>query len=411
MRRVAITGIGCVCALGQDAKAAWGAAAEGRSGIGPISHFDASTFDVHLGAEIQQTLELPEAWNTWRREDPKVAFALYAASQALCDAGISRISEGCLIHAGTSLEYFDPRKIVEKGVSDFQSAVARCLKPGARPLQVPLDTFGRVLQAQFGRAGACLTNVGACAASTQAIGHAFQRVRDGSAEWALCGGFDSMLNPFGVGGFQLLGALSTDNARGARACRPFDAERSGAVLGEGAAFLVLECMERAKAEGKRIYGEVLGYASTLDAYKPSAPDPEGSGARRAMAGALLDAQLRAEDVDAVSAHATGTLLNDEVEAGAIRAVLASNWQKVPVLATKSLTGHLIGGAGAVETIFALQGFGEGRLHANPSLAQIGLGCELDHILDAPRPFDGRVILKNSFGFGGQNACLALGRCI
>ena len=408
-RRVAITGIGCVCALGRDLSSLWQAAAETHSGIGPITHFDANTFTVQLDAEVQEPLALPEEWQTWLKEDLKVAFGLFAASQALANAGHTRIPDRAFIHAGTSLEYFDPRKIVQEGRSDFQSAVERCFRPDARPLQVPLNAFGHALQTRFGKAVQCLTNVGACAASTQAIGHAFRRVRDGSFDLAICGGFDSMLNPFGVGGFQLLGALSTDRSRGSRACRPFDAERAGAVLGEGAAFFVLEPLDRAKAEGKRIHGEVLGYSSSLDAYKLSAPDPEGSGARAAMSGAMADAGLAPEEIDAVSAHATGTLLNDEVEAAAIRAVLASTWERVPVLATKSLIGHLIGAAGAVETVFALQGFSENRLHANGSLTHIGKGCELDHVMDGPRPFSGNVILKNSFGFGGQNACLALGR--
>ena len=164
-----------------------------------------------------------------------------------------------------------------------------------------------------------------------------------------------------------------------------------------------------KAEGRPIYGEVLGYGSSLDAYKLSAPDPQGLGARRAMALALEDAGLRVEEVDAVSAHATGTLLNDEVEASAIRAVLGDHWNAVPVVATKSLIGHLIGAAGAVEVVALLQGFAEGRLHPNGSLERVAPGCELNHVVGEARAFGGRVILKNSFGFGGQNACLAIGR--
>ena len=232
-RRVAISGIGVICALGQDPAAFWGEAALGRSGIAPISHFDAGTFEAQLGAEIRGLPELPEELRTWLREDPKVVFGLLAARQALRDAGLEKLPESALLHAGTSLEYFDPRKIVQDGLADFLATVQRCFQPGARPLQVPLDTFTRLLRPGPGRS---LVNVSACAASTQAIGHAFRQVRSGATDLALCGGFDSMLNPFGVGGFQLLGALSADMARGARACRPFDAARAGTVLGRGGCF-------------------------------------------------------------------------------------------------------------------------------------------------------------------------------
>ena len=408
-RRVAITGIGCICALGNDPKSFWTAAAQGRSGIGPITRFDASAFEVRLGAEIACPPDLPKAFQHWVKDDPKVAFGLHAAAQALEAAGLTRLPEDALMHAGTSLECFDTDRVVKDGRIDFRSAVDRCFQPGALPLQIPLDAFSDALSAYRGMPAQSLTNVSACAASTQAIGHAFRRIRDGSFDLALCGGFDSMLNPFGVGGFQLLGALSTDNARGPRVCRPFDAERSGTILGEGAAFLDLEPLERAQAEGRRVHGEVLGYGSSMDAYKLSAPDPEGLGARAAMLGALKDAGLGPESVDAVSAHATGTLLNDEVEAAAIRGVLGVSWPQVPVLATKSLIGHLIGAAGAVEVVASLQGFAENRLHPNGSLDRVASGCELSHIKGSPVPFQGRVILKNSFGFGGQNACLLLGR--
>jgi 3-oxoacyl-[acyl-carrier-protein] synthase II len=409
MRRVAITGVGCICALGDGRRSLWEHAARGCSGIGPITHFDARTFEVRLAAEVKTHPIVPDTCRSAALEDPKIGFALHAAGQALQDAGVTRLPPRALIHAGTSLEYFDPCKILLEGSADFASAVDASLRSGARPFQVPLDTAVRCLAACYGTPAQSLTNVSACAASTQAIGHAFRRVRDGSFDFALCGGFDSMLNPFGVGGFQLLGALSTDNVRGARACRPFDSARAGTVLGEGAAFLVLEPLDDAVARGRRVYGEILGYGSSLDAYKLSAPDTDGTGARAAMTRAVADAGLQPSDVDAVSAHATGTLLNDEVEAGAIRRVLGTGWLRVPVLATKSLVGHLIGAAGAVETIACLQGFGENRLHPNGSLERVATGCELDHVVGTPRPFGGRVILKNSFGFGGQNASLVLGR--
>lgn len=408
-RRVGITGLGCICALGSDPRSLWTGAAAGRSGIGPITRFDAARFEVHLGGEVKgEPLRTPGCEEAVG-EDPKLAFALHAARQAMEDAGLTSFDAGTLLHLGTSLEYFDPRKIVQEGSALFGGVVERSLRAGARPLQVPLDTASRILERLYGTPAWSLVNVSACAASTQAIGHAFRRIRDGSFDTALCGGFDSMLNPFGVGGFQLLGALTTDDARGERACRPFDAARTGTVLGEGAACFVLEPLERALAEGKRVHGEVLGFGSSLDAYKLSAPDPDGAGASAAMTSALADSGLGPDDVDAVSAHATGTLLNDEVEAAALRRLLGPRWERVPVLATKSLVGHLIGASGAVEVVACLQGFAEDRLHPNGSLQTVAAGCELDHVVGVARPFSGRTILKNSFGFGGQNASLVLGR--
>jgi 3-oxoacyl-[acyl-carrier-protein] synthase II len=219
-----------------------------------------------------------------------------------------------------------------------------------------------------------------------------------------------MINPLGVGGFQLLGALSTDNDRGESACRPFDASRGGAVLGEGAAALLLEPLEKARAEGRTILAEVLGYGSTLDAHGLSAPDPEGRGAERAMRAALADARIEPEAVGHINAHGTGTRLNDEVEAAAIRRVFADTWQRIPVSATKSVTGHLIGAAGAIEAGACLLALVRGLLPPNPWLRKVAPGCELDHVVGTTaRRFDGEHVLSNSFGFGGQNASLIFRR--
>ena len=226
---------------------------------------------------------------------------------------------------------------------------------------------------------------------------------------AICGGFDSMLNPLGVGGFQMLGALTTDNERGAWACRPFDSERNGTVLGEGAAVVVLEDFELAQAAGKQILAEVCGYGSSLDAYNLSAPDPDGDGALRAMSAALADANLAPDAIGHISAHGTGTRLNDEVEAGAIRRLFAACWERIPVSAVKALTGHLIAAAGAVQAAACLLPLLENVLPPNPSLSKVGSGCELCHVTQAGQPFKGEYVLSNSFGFGGQNATLIFRR--
>jgi 3-oxoacyl-[acyl-carrier-protein] synthase II len=305
------------------------------------------------------------------------------------------------------LEIFDLSKVICGGRPDFKATVGRSLAGGPR-LQFPLDTAARLIAEAYGRPGESLTNCSACAASAQAIGHSWRAVRDGRWEAALCGGFDSMINPLGVGGFQMLGALTTDNDRGPQACRPFDAARRGAVLGEGAAVLVLEPLEKARAEGKAVLAEVCGYGSSLDAFGLSAPDPDGDGAVRAMQGALREAGISSEAVAHINTHGTGTHLNDEVEARAIRRVFPT-WERIPVAATKSVTGHLIGAAGAVEAGACLMTLNRGLIPPNPSLSKAATGCELMHVTGRAARFDGEYVLSNSFGFGGQNAALVFRR--
>jgi len=273
--------------------------------------------------------------------------------------------------------------------------------------QVPLDAATMLVREAFGQPRQALTNCSACAVGAQALGHGFRNVRAGRFETAVCGGFDSLVNCNGIGGFQLLGALTTDNARGAHACRPFDANRRGTVLGEGAAVAVLEPLERAKAEGKHILAEVCGYGSTLDAYSLTAPDPDGDGAARAMRAALDDAGLPAGEIAHINTHGTGTLLNDEVEALAIRRVFDGVWERIPVSSTKSMTGHMIAAAGVVEVGACLLPLLHGVMPPNPCLDKVAPRCELNHVTGQAAPFDGEFVLTNSFGFGGQNATLIL----
>ncbi len=409
MKRVAITGCGVVTPIGVGCPAFWDALTLGTRGVGPITHFDATTFEVQLAGEVNEPVALPEDVAQTTRLDPKTAFAYAATSEALASAGLDGLEENTLLHLGTSLEAIDPARLVHNGGADFGTLVAQSLADDAQPMQMPLDTACKLITERFGRPGQALTNCSACAASTQALGHGFHAVRAGRADVAVCGGFDSMINPMGVGGFQLLGALSTDNERGETACRPFDASRSGAVLGEGAAVFVLEPLEEAQSEGKTILGEFCGYGSTLDAYKVSAPDPEGDGALRAMAGALDDAGISPGDIAHISAHGTGTQLNDTIEASVIRRMFPQTWKSLPVSAAKSMTGHLIGASGAVEVAACLLAFVRGILPSNASLKRVGSGCELCHVTQPGTRFEGEYILKNSFGFGGQNAALVLRR--
>lgn len=407
MRRVAVTAYGVVSPLGANRHAFEESLIAGRSGIGPISRFDCHTFDVRLAGEVRERPELPESVAPVATEDPKVGYAFAAVREAMEGAGIERLDSRVLLHLGTSLEVFDLSKAIHNGQADFAQVVERGLK-GQLRFQFPLDTASALIAETYGRPGESLVNCSACAASAQAIGHAMRHVRAGYSELALCGGFDSMINPLGVGGFQLLGALTTDNDLGPRACRPFDASRHGTVLGEGAAVLVLEPLEKARAEGKPILAELCGYGSTLDAHGLSAPDPAGDGAARAMRAALEEAQIAPEAISHINTHGTGTHLNDEIEAGAIRRVLP-HWERVPVAAVKSMTGHLIGAAGAVEACACLVSLTRNFVPPNPSLDKVATGCELHHVTGAAEPFDGEYVLSNSFGFGGQNAALVFRR--
>ncbi len=409
MQRVAVTGFGVVAPIGVGKAAFFGALAAGTSGIGPVTRFDASALKARLAAEVKTPLLLPEDVACYAAADPKVGFAFAACREALASAGIERLGPTALLHLGTSLEVFAIEQAVGAGTPDLPGVIARCAAGEGDPIKHPLDRAARLLCSAFGEPARALTNCSACAAGAQAIGHGFRGVRAGKYDLAVCGGFDSMLNPLGLGGFQLLGALSEDETRGAAACRPFDAARAGTVLGEGAAVLVMEPVEKARAAGKTILAEVCGCGSTLDAYSLSAPDPEGDGAARAMTAALADAGLAPREIAHINAHGTGTRLNDAIEAAAIRRVFDGFWERIPVSAPKSITGHMIAASGAAEAGSCLLTLLENLCPPNPSLEKVGKGCELDHVTGRARPFSGKYVLSNSFGFGGQNAVLVFGR--
>lgn len=403
--RVAITGIGAVSALGFGAASTWAGLASGQSGIRAITRFDAGSFAVRQAAEVVAGLPpLPAAVAAAATRDPKVGFGWLACREALTQAGIDRLDGDDELHLGVSLEIFDPAATVCDGRADFAAAAAR-VRAGGAPIQTPLDTCAQLVTSSFGRPGRSLIDCSACTASAQAIGLAFRAVRAGRARRALCGGCDSLINPLALGGFQMLGAL----ALGEAGCRPFDRDRSGTVLGEGAAALVLESWDAARSRGATILGEVLGYGSSMDAVSLSAPDREGRGAQAAMRACLVDANLRPGDVGQLSAHGTGTILNDEAEATAVRAVFAAGWQRLPVTATKSMTGHTIAAAGALQAVACLSSLSDGRLPPNVGITAVASGCELDHVTTPGMRHDGRPALANTFGFGGQNACLLYGR--
>jgi 3-oxoacyl-[acyl-carrier-protein] synthase II len=353
------------------------------------------------------------------RRDPKALFFVLAAREALAQAmggapvdtafdpfrvGMSVATGLEIFHAPDLLESLHGNRLDKAGL------IARALQAPANAfMEIPSDLAVRCMAREAGARGPCTVNVSACAAGTQALGEAFWLLRDGELDAVMAGGFDSMVNPIGVGGFSLLGALSTSNHLGEGASRPFDAGRDGFVLGEGAAAFFLETAASARRRGARVLAEVLGYGSTLDAFRVSDPDEHQRGAIAAMRAALDDAGLAASDVDYINAHGTGTRKNDPAETRAIRAVFGGSGKTPPpISSTKSQIGHLIGAAGAVEAAAVLFALAEQTLPATINLHTPDPECDLDCVPNRPRPARVRVALSNSFGFGGQNACLLLG---
>jgi 3-oxoacyl-[acyl-carrier-protein] synthase II len=416
MSRVVVTGIGLTTPLGSRPDDVWRHLTAGRSGIGPLTLFDASTLPVRIGGEVgsvpvaQLTERFPAAAGI---RDRKVWLGLHAAEEAIRSAGVAAADLGAaLLHVGVSLEAFSLEDVTPVAAADDMghALAARVLGQGGHPeVQVPLDRLAELLGARYGFVAGRFTNCSACAAGAQAVGEAFQALRAGEADLALAGAADSMLNPLGVGGFSLLQVLSTENDQPQRACRPFDRTREGTVLGEGAAFLVLETLERARARGAAIHAEILGYGSSLDAYHMSDPAPDCRGAAHSMRLALRDGRLAPAQVDCVSAHGTGTPKNDVVETLAIKEVLGARAHHVPVHSVKSMTGHLIAASGAAEAAVAVLTLHEGVVPPTINLVCPDPQCDLDYVPHASRPFHGRTVLSNSFGFGGQNATLLFGR--
>ncbi len=415
MNRVVITGVGVVSPAGSGRDEFWRGLTAGESGIGPITLFDASAFPVRIGGEakgfdpVAAAAEFPEASDG---RDRKVLLALTGAREALADANLNGQLEDAVLHVGVGLEMMDMADLTPyAGADDLDRAVAESFLAdhGDRMLQTPLDRTAEILGERYGLLAGRYTNCSACTAGAQAIGEACQMLRDGQAAVALAGGTDSMLNPLGLGGFSLLRVLSGENDDPQRACRPFDATRRGTVLGEGAAFVVLETLEHAAGRGAQIYAEVLGYASSMDAFRVSDPDPTGRGAAQSMSRALDDAGLEASDIDCVSAHATGTPKNDAVETRAIKEVLGRRAYDIPVHAVKSMTGHMIAASGAVEAVAAVMTIRQGTVPPTINLENPDEECDLDYVPGHSRAFAGDTVLSNSFGFGGQNASLIFGR--
>ena len=404
--RVVVTGMGAITPLGLNVQDTWQALIEGRSGIGPITQFDASAYPTQITGDVKgfdpgEYMDIKEA----RRMARFSQFAVAGAKMALEDARLT-VDESNADDVGVVMG-----TAVGGGLRESQEAHLILLNKGVRrvsPLFVPSmipNAAAHHVASAFGVRGYSSTVIGACASGNQAIGEGTRAIRDGTAPVVITGGTESAMCELALAGIGAMRALSTRNDEPERASRPFDAERDGFVASDGCGVLLLESLDHAMARGARVYAEVLGYGVSSDAYHISAPHPEGTGSALAMRRAIADAGLKPEDIGYINAHATATPLGDPAEVAAIKSVFGSHAYKMPVNATKSMIGHLLGAAGAVEAIATIMTMQEGILHPTINYEHPDPECDLDCVPNEARRAQVDIALSNSFGFGGQNACL------
>jgi 3-oxoacyl-[acyl-carrier-protein] synthase II len=398
--RVAVSGMGVVAPTGQSVGEFLDSLLSGRSGAVPISIFDPASLPTRIAAEVR--------WSGEPSRDRKISFAAEAARQAFEAAtacGAAPRGEGGL-SLGIGLELFSMEDAVAERRGDAPPTGRR---ERLSFLQTPSDLCVSALTARFGLTAPPATHVSACAAGTDAIGNAARMIAQGRRRWMMAGGADSMINPLGVAGFCSIGAMTTSNEDPASASRPFDRRRNGFVLGEGAGMLVLERLTDALARGATVHAEIAGYGASFDAHGISEPHPEGRGAFQAMRRALDDAGVESSAIDVVNAHGTSTPKNDLVETIALKRLLGDRAHKVPVSSTKSMIGHLISAAGAVEAIGAIACMNEGWVHPTINLDEPDAMCDLDYVPHTARRREQRYVLSSSFAFGGQNASIVIKR--
>ena len=409
-RRVVVTGYGLITPVGNDVPTTWRALQDGVSGAGPITSFDANDqFDVRFACEVkgfepERFMERKEA----KRTDRFTQFALAAAQEAMQHAGfgdgldaVDRDRVGVVIGSGIG------------GMATFEDQARTLVERGPKrisPFFVPMfisDIAAGQVSMRYGARGPNYATVSACASSAHAIGDAYRLVRYGDADVMITGGTEATVTPLTIAGFANMKALSSRNESPETASRPFDATRDGFVLGEGAGILVLEELEHARARGARILGEIVGFGQSADAHHLTAPAPEGAGAQLAMKHAVADAGIRPEDVGYMNAHGTSTPANDLNETLAIKAVFGEHAYRMIVGSTKSMTGHLLGAAGAVEAVISLLVCSEGKIPPTINFSTPDPECDLDYAHNRLVERDVDVALTNSFGFGGHNVCLAV----
>lgn len=406
--RVVVTGLGVITPIGNDVDSFWNGIKNKEVGIGPITCFDAADFKCRLAAEVKDFD--PKAYmdnKTARRMERFSQFAVAAASQALAQSGLN-------------MEQEDPFRVgvsIGSGIGSLQEIERGCKKleekgpSRVNPLMVPIMISNMAagnVAIQYGMKGKCINVVTACATGTHSIGEAMRSIQYGEVDVMLAGGTEAAITPIGIAGFSALTALCT-NEDPKRASIPFDKDRSGFVMGEGAGVVVLESLEHAKARGAKILAEVVGYGATCDAYHITSPAEDGSGAARAMTDAIKDAGITPEDIDYVNAHGTSTHHNDLFETKAIKLALGDHAYDVKVSSTKSMIGHLIGAAGGVEFITCVKSIKEGYVHPTVGLENPGEGCDLDYVQGEGVNMEVNYAISNSLGFGGHNASLLVKR--
>lgn len=408
MRRVVITGMGIVCPIGNTLDETWESVRANRCGVGEITAFDTSDYKVKLAAEVRD-LDTEQYFS--KREmkfnERFTQFARIAAKQAYADAGlegceIDRDRFGVIVGSGVG----GLRKIEESNETLNSRGPGR-VSPFFIPMAIVNLAPGNIaidLQAK----GICSSSVTACASGTNSIGEAFHRIRDGYEELIAAGGSESTITPLGIAGFQSMRALYSGDDP-ARASIPFDKERSGFVMGEGAGILMLEELEHAKARGAKIYAEVVGYGTSCDAHHITAPLEDGSGAAKAMENAVKDARLDVKDIDYINAHGTSTSLNDKGETAAVKTLFGDHARELMISSTKSMTGHLLGGSGAVEAVITVKALQDGFVPATLNYQVPDPDCDLNVVPNEGVEKNIRHAISNSFGFGGHNATLAFAK--
>ncbi|MCO6432384.1 MAG: beta-ketoacyl-ACP synthase II [Deltaproteobacteria bacterium] len=409
-RRVVITGLGTVSPIGNSVDAAWKAAIEGQSGIGPITRFEAAPFPTRIAGEVKnfdvlQYLDQKEV----KKHDFFSQFAIAASQEAWDDAKLAQAPYeksrmGCILGVGIG-----GLNILEKYYDLYLQGGVRKISPFMIPAMISNLGPGNVA-IRFGLKGVNYTVTSACTSATHAIGESYRMIAEGLQDIVLTGGSEAAITPMGIGGFCAMKALSTRNEEPEKASRPFDKDRDGFIMGEGAAVLVLEEYEAAKKRNAKIYGEVVGYGFSCDAYHITAPCVDGEGAVACMKNALADARMRAEEIDYVNAHGTSTPANDSTETLAIKNVFGNKASNgLLVSSTKSMTGHLLGAAGAIEAIFSVLAVANDVVPPTINLDNPGEGCDLDYVPHKARQARVRAAMSNSFGFGGTNASVIFGK--
>ena len=408
-RRVVVTGMGAITPIGNDVASTWEAAKAGQSGIARITFFDTSGLETQIAGEVkgfdpEERFGRKEA----RRMDRSTHFAMEACSQALAHSrllenGTDRNRVGVVVSSAvggvvTLIEQYDV----------FKARGPRRVSPFMIPMML-VDTPAAQVAIQYGLRGPNMAVVTACATGTNAIGEAFEMVARGAADAILAGGTEAGLHPLTVAGFNVMGALSTQNDDPPGASRPFDANRSGFIISEGAAVLLLEELEHALARGATIHAEIIGYGTSADGYSMVAPLEMGEGARLAMQGALDRAGLAPEDVGYLNAHGTSTSLNDAAETQAIKILMGEHAYNIAISSSKSMTGHLLGAAGAIEALICVKTLEDGIIPPTINYETPDPECDLDYVPNQARAANVQVAMSNSFGFGGHNSCLVLRR--